>query len=313
MATSRPEVVAFLQAIKEQPEDDTPRLILADWLEERSDPRGELLRLQVTLARLIPGTKAWWTRHDQELRLRKLHEKDWLGPLADLADSYTLQRGLVQLTLTVEDFLGDRVVELAETETFAWVDGVRLTQGVGLPWSRQMPRLVESPLLAGLNGLNLGNEGIDGFGASLLADCPHLANLTVLELYGNRIGESGVPALAASPYLAKLTTLDLDGCLTGDEEVWALAGSPHWDRLTTLQLRSNRIGDAGVEALARMPRLPSLTALHLSGNRIGDAGAQALIDSPRLKTLEVLDLQRNPISGPAAETLRQRFGMRVTV
>jgi uncharacterized protein (TIGR02996 family) len=305
MATSRPEVVAFLQAIKEQPEDDTPRLILADWLEERGDPRGELLRLQVTLARLLPGTRAWWARHDRELQLRRLHEKEWLGPLADLADSYTLQRGLVQLTLTVDDFLGNTVAKLAETELFAWVDGLRL-KGIALP------RLVKSPLLAGLNGLNLGNQGIDGVGASLLAGCPHLANLTVLELYGNRIGESGVPALAASPYLAKLTTLDLDGCLVGDQEVQAMAANPFWDRLTTLQLRGNRISDAGAAALASAGRL-ALKALHLFNNRIGDAGAQALADSPHLKDLEILDLQRNPISDATRATLRERFGSRVAV
>jgi uncharacterized protein (TIGR02996 family) len=35
---------AFLRAILASPEDDVPRLIYADWLEERGDPRAELLR-----------------------------------------------------------------------------------------------------------------------------------------------------------------------------------------------------------------------------------------------------------------------------
>lgn len=34
---ARPEVLAFLQDIKEHPEDDTPRLILADWLQDYGD------------------------------------------------------------------------------------------------------------------------------------------------------------------------------------------------------------------------------------------------------------------------------------
>jgi serine/threonine-protein kinase len=36
---------AFLQAIAAAPEDDAPRLVYADWLEERGDPRAEYLRL----------------------------------------------------------------------------------------------------------------------------------------------------------------------------------------------------------------------------------------------------------------------------
>lgn len=37
---------AFLRAIADQPEDDAPRLVYADWLEERNDPRAEYLRVE---------------------------------------------------------------------------------------------------------------------------------------------------------------------------------------------------------------------------------------------------------------------------
>ncbi len=40
-----PEEVALLEGIVEHPGDDARFLILADWLDERADPRGELLRL----------------------------------------------------------------------------------------------------------------------------------------------------------------------------------------------------------------------------------------------------------------------------
>src|SRR5262245_42703089 len=36
---------AFLRAMQEHPEDDSLRLVFADWLEERGDPRDELIRL----------------------------------------------------------------------------------------------------------------------------------------------------------------------------------------------------------------------------------------------------------------------------
>jgi uncharacterized protein (TIGR02996 family) len=35
---------AFLQAIRDQPEDQALRLVYADWLEERDDSRGEFVR-----------------------------------------------------------------------------------------------------------------------------------------------------------------------------------------------------------------------------------------------------------------------------
>jgi uncharacterized protein (TIGR02996 family) len=40
---------AFLQAILDAPDDNAPRLIYADQLEERGDPRGEFIRVQVAL------------------------------------------------------------------------------------------------------------------------------------------------------------------------------------------------------------------------------------------------------------------------
>ncbi len=46
------EEEAFLRAVTENPEDDTPRLIFADWLDDHDDPRGSFIRVQCELARL---------------------------------------------------------------------------------------------------------------------------------------------------------------------------------------------------------------------------------------------------------------------
>src|SRR5262245_51933482 len=39
-----PQMTAFLDALASSPEDVTPWLVFADWLEEHGDPRAELLR-----------------------------------------------------------------------------------------------------------------------------------------------------------------------------------------------------------------------------------------------------------------------------
>lgn len=58
----------FLQAMQEQPEDNALRLVFADWLEERGDPRGELLRLLHTLTKEVETPQ----RQELEGRLRSL-------------------------------------------------------------------------------------------------------------------------------------------------------------------------------------------------------------------------------------------------
>jgi uncharacterized protein (TIGR02996 family) len=44
---------AFLDAIRESPDDDTPRLVYADWLDDHDEPaRATFIRVQCELARL---------------------------------------------------------------------------------------------------------------------------------------------------------------------------------------------------------------------------------------------------------------------
>ncbi len=43
---------AFLKALSENPGDDTTRLVYADWLDERDDPRAEFIRLRQQFAQL---------------------------------------------------------------------------------------------------------------------------------------------------------------------------------------------------------------------------------------------------------------------
>jgi len=63
---------AFLARIFADPSSDEARLVYADWLQERGDPRGELIALQ---CRRSKRTTA------REEALLRLHAKTWLGPL----------------------------------------------------------------------------------------------------------------------------------------------------------------------------------------------------------------------------------------
>jgi uncharacterized protein (TIGR02996 family) len=68
----------MLQAIWAAPDDDAPREIYADWLQEQGDPRGEFIALQMARSRSRidqPGAR-------RERALLTRHKHRWLGPLA---------------------------------------------------------------------------------------------------------------------------------------------------------------------------------------------------------------------------------------
>jgi uncharacterized protein (TIGR02996 family) len=69
---------AFLAAILERPDDDARKLVYADWLEERGDPRGEYLRLMMKVRQERVVTPEQQRRHQElaaelnELRTQQL-------------------------------------------------------------------------------------------------------------------------------------------------------------------------------------------------------------------------------------------------
>jgi uncharacterized protein (TIGR02996 family) len=73
------EHLGFLRAIIGDPDDDTARLIYADWLDERGDPRGEFIRVQCQLARLPQADSRVEGLHARERALLKDHQQEWLG------------------------------------------------------------------------------------------------------------------------------------------------------------------------------------------------------------------------------------------
>jgi uncharacterized protein (TIGR02996 family) len=65
---------SLLDAIYANPDDDGPRLVYADWLQERGDPHGEFIALQLQASPDAAATK-------RMRELVKKHKKAWLGTL----------------------------------------------------------------------------------------------------------------------------------------------------------------------------------------------------------------------------------------
>ena len=69
----------FIAEIHANEHDDTPRLVYADWLEDRGDSRAEYLRLECELAGLSPDDALWQEHHPRLLELRKGLPEAWLA------------------------------------------------------------------------------------------------------------------------------------------------------------------------------------------------------------------------------------------
>src|SRR5437588_11672378 len=92
----------FLRVIAEDPGDDAPRLVFADWLEEQGDPRGEFMRLQVRLARLPESDPRRVALEEHERELLDRHAVDWLGRLREQLRGWRFVRGLLTLEADAE-------------------------------------------------------------------------------------------------------------------------------------------------------------------------------------------------------------------
>jgi uncharacterized protein (TIGR02996 family) len=68
----------FLDAIRAQPQDVAHRLIYADWLEERADPRGELIRIEEEMRRLPVFSDRYWESKARCDVLRKTSPPEWI-------------------------------------------------------------------------------------------------------------------------------------------------------------------------------------------------------------------------------------------
>jgi uncharacterized protein (TIGR02996 family) len=87
---------AFLATILEDPDDDTPRLIYADWLDDRGQTdRAEFIRLQCEIARLPEDDDRLPPLQEIERRLLERCQDQWLGPLRPLFSGWTFRRGFL--------------------------------------------------------------------------------------------------------------------------------------------------------------------------------------------------------------------------
>ncbi len=288
---ARPEFPAFNRAMLDDPEDDLPRLVFADWMDENCPDaavnaavRGSIAntRDRIEWPNLGPhrgwnltfrrGRVAAWvnTRRFPPVRRspRKLIDGVWR---AGWVDALLFDGGRSDL-LTA--WFGDSPM-----------DSVTMIQvGGGNLWPDELGTLLHSPRLGNLTRLvarawHTGTEGL----ARTLSVAPRVAQLKAFSIVStSSLSGADAQVLMDSPLVSGLEELEVSACSVGDAVAVAVARSPHLAKLKALGMSHNKITDEGAAAIAYSLLLANLEQLRLGWNGITDVGAAALANSPYL-------------------------------
>jgi uncharacterized protein (TIGR02996 family) len=259
------EVRSFFHAIKGNPDDDTPRLIFADWLQERGndadDARGEFLRLNVLRHRLSPDDPTYDLLKRREAELFTEYRWTWLGPLVDAVKSWTFERGMIQITGEAEHLTTPEISAWARTEAGYWVDALNIREIE--QHYRNRYRFVEyreqafnhitqpasSPVLAHLNRLDLCNTHRIAYFFRTVLNAENLPFLTELLLSHTGLTRRELLLLARYRPFRRLALLDLQHNGLDDDSARLLAESPYLKNITELRLGHTRFTASGMGLL----------------------------------------------------------------
>lgn len=245
-----PDEQSFLSAICEQPDDDTVRLVYADWLEEHGRAeRAAFIRAEVELSNTPPGIDEDERRRAvlfaRRKELLKTHAAEWLEPFSPFARPDSFHRGFVRsVEVPANLFLQHAERWFALTPlTRVKFTTCRIWDQVCGVYAWWTEPLFKSPLLSRLEHIDLEGLELNALDVEALAVHPDLSRLRELVLADNAIGSEGAILLANMPQLRGLEALDVRGNRITDRGARALAQSDFLGRLKELRVTKNSIRD----------------------------------------------------------------------
>ncbi len=212
----------LLAAIREHPADDGPRLIFADWLQQRGDPRGELLALQLS------GTRDARTLAREQTLIRH-HGGTWLGPIADIAvqKSWRFERGF-PVAIAIKTRNPDRFAAVSGAPQWWSIEEIELVSTLD-SWPAQVALLADPALtsLVTVRGLDMSlahrlassrrplaisTLGLRVTTSDWLSDAgPGMPHLAHLELVPPALGAcaAGIAGLLTRPIASQLQSISI--------------------------------------------------------------------------------------------------------
>jgi uncharacterized protein (TIGR02996 family) len=321
----------FLDYMVEHIDEDAPRLVYADWLEENGQlERAEFVRVQVERARLPAWDTTQVRLRIREQQLLQKHGESWLAemPVIEGARWEGFRRGVVA-EVSFQSFEAMRknaeacrAVAPVEAVTVRWprrregkeavkpVAELRELRLTGRPDYEAFAWVAGSPQLATLRVLTA--RGLWGDSLGRLLKSPHLAKLRVLRVPSNDLGNYGLRALAASATLTALEELDFSSMARHERYDSSFRAARindlmSWSGMATvrsLNLNGNDLSLQGLRVLLRSKHTAGLKELSVRDSRLDDQAmaefAQSAVKGLQLQTL---DLGENVLKDLGAEYL----------
>src|SRR5262245_16913044 len=271
-----PQIRAFLDAIADEPTDASVRLVFADWLEERGDPRAELLRIQAE--HLNGGSASALERREQSWM--SAQGRDWLGGATACGEVRPAEGLLAVHYSDADDLLDEPAAEgLRQAVREGWFRVFQMAH-----WHpRHIRRAADLGLLSDPAVLEWGAGRFTDDCLACLADRTQLREL-VLEGQWATVTDQGLASLAGLVRLRSLTLRAVKGpTLAG---LARLSGLKNLRSLYLFDFRN--LNDSELPLLKALPALESLSLVHCES--LTDAGLAHL---SALKHLRELDLGSN--------------------
>jgi uncharacterized protein (TIGR02996 family) len=253
---------ALLAAIRANPEEDTPRLMYADWLEEQggasNTDRAEYIRLEIDIARAESSDPGADLAAERKRARQLCARHDWFPEFIGRKNLLRRTGTYVERSRGFPDHLDARnpgpFLDVAE-EVIALAPITR----VSLAYVEEyiLGRLATAAWLERLRRLTL--SGYDGTGTDwgLLADCPHLQNLRELHLGRGSLDSDGAARFAAKNPCPRLRKFSLSASLD-DSAVRRLFAGRAFHGLEELKFIDPGFGAKGLQAVASADSLAKL-------------------------------------------------------
>lgn len=303
---------SFLDEICAHPDDDTPRLIYADWLEDQGDPRGEFIRVQCELETLKKTQKRHKELKKRQDTLLRQHEGDWTGNFPFALRQCVFRRGFIEQSAVALGYFCRN-----------WEKILRLTPLRDVVFTQVRNRLADlaqCPGLSRLRSVRFKHQDVE-FGVEEFARSPNLKGVESIQGHWQ---SAGLVGLAQSEFTGSLRHLVLDGefsssavrqlCEAPQLQLQTVNFSasissdavPHFSRaafgrtLEELNINSVNISDEHLTQIAQCGNFPKLTILRASTwdtpHGVRGPGLEALAASPLLSQLKTLVLSNHPLS-----------------
>jgi uncharacterized protein (TIGR02996 family) len=272
---------ALMAAIAANADEDTPRLALADWLDEHGTApdraRAAFIRLQVEAAKFPIGDKKRAKFDAEAEALHKQHSVTWFAPFGPFAplvpkvfssgsESNRTRRGLLEYLMTHTDGFLLKANQALIPEALAAV-GVELLHFYSS--TKKIEAFAALPAFKWVSGFSYHEA--DDTALALFGASEQMAHLCEINLSEVKATDAGLEAFARDSRTTKLRAF---GC--------TVAG--------TMKTLKGKYTAAGLLAVLSSKRFPRLCELDLGTEQPAKFDWAALFASPALKKFRTLTL-----------------------